>query len=183
MRKGLHYFFVCMSICSLIVFCTACGETDVKDGDEETVATKAPDKAPGNKNHEVAEDTGAQQETIADTPSVKDALKAMAASEGIYFGEVPEGFPLDLLPPYPDGTIQQAASDDDGATLLQVVPDSKETVLNHYRDYYKKLGLSVDIEPVTVMGRTMVGFSGSAAEISMTLSDREDGKTFVSLAF
>ena len=183
MRKGLHFLFVCMAICSLTAFCMACGETEVKDGGEETAAPEASAKTPGDINHEVAEDPDTQPQAVTNTLSVKDALKAMAASKGIYFGEVPERFPLDLLPLYPGGTIEQSAIDDDGATLLQVVPASKETVLNHYRDYYKKLGMSVDTEPMTVMGRTMVGFSGSAVKISMTMSDREEGKTFVSLAF
>ncbi len=180
----MEYLFVVLATCLMIIFCTACGETGDMDGGEETVATKAQEKAPGDKIHEAAEDeyAGVQKQTIAGASSVKDALKAMAASEGIFFGEVPEGFPLDLLPLYPGGTIEQSAIDGKGATLLQVVPASKETVLNHYRDYYKKIGLSAD-EAMNIGGRIIVGFSGSDAEISMTISDREGGKSFVSLAF
>ena len=71
-------------------------------------------------------------------------------------------------------------SNEEDFTLLQVVPGDKDTVFAWYKKHFGKLGFKGD-DPITVMGRTMVGFQGKDGQVSMTLSDQDEGKTFVSL--
>jgi len=102
-------------------------------------------------------------------------------STAISFKGMPEGFPVDLLPPYPKGEIDRSALSEGEGTLLQTSTDSLEIVLAYYTKLYQKKGFKRE-EPITFAGRTMRGFNKSGMSISMTLQTRDDGKTFFSLA-
>ena len=182
MNKTARYLFACIATCSFLMLFAACGENETENGVNTTAAPAGAGSDRGERPGDAADPAGAAGDVSSQESAVTNALRTLAASEGIYFGEIPEDFPTNLLPPYPGGTITQAAIQDDGATLLQIVPATKEKVYDHYRAYYKKIKITA-AEPVTIMGKTMVGFSGKNAEISMTLKDNEDGTTFVALAF
>lgn len=109
------------------------------------------------------------------------AWRTAAASQGIYTGEIPDGFPVDFVPPHPDGSIDRSALQEGEATLLQKVPGTVDEVYAHYKGFYQGLGWSA-ADPITVAGRTMAGFSGDGAQVDITLIDQEDGTTFVALA-
>lgn len=158
---------------TLLVFGIACGVPDTEVAQEEAAAPIAAAASSSPPATVPTEDSG--------SVAVSDAWKAAANSQGIYVGEVPDGFPLQFIPLFPGGEIERAALQDGEATLLQVVPATKEEVLAHYRDFYDGLNWQL-AEPVTVAGRTMTGFSGGGAQVDMTLIDREEGKTFVALA-
>jgi hypothetical protein len=108
------------------------------------------------------------------------SFKEMAASKGIYFGEVPEGFPLDIIPLHPDGEIDKSAVNEEDFTLLQRVSSDKDAIFAWYKEHFEGLGWSAG-DPFAFGGRTMVGFGGSDGKVDMTMSDQEDGRVFVSL--
>lgn len=183
MKKGLPNILFCLLVFLLLISVAACGSNETDDSKADSVPSKAVEKS---DEENVRQPGGAStEEPTQTTPeaSVTEALKAMAASEGIYFGEIPEEFPVSFLPPFPGGEIQQASLEDGGeATLLQLVPVGKDEAFEHYRKFYDKLGWNSD-DPITVAGRTMVGFSGKGSHVDMTLMDREGGKTFMALAY
>jgi hypothetical protein len=183
MNRSLPNIFVCLAVFTLIISVTACG-SDKTDNSQ-------PEPPPSNTVENSVEGNALQPgESHTESParttqpsSVPEALKAMAASEGIYFGEIPEDFPVSFIPPFPGGEIQQASFEDDGeATLLQVVPVGRDEAFEHYRKHFKKLGWKSG-DPMTIAGRTMVGFTGKDAQVDMTMMDRDGGKTFVALAY
>lgn len=179
MNTDLRSFLVCLALFSLVTLGAACGGSDTA----ETAAGGSEDVAASGSSKVKADDgkggTAAGPE-LPEAASVMESFRDMAASEGIYFGEVPEGFPLDFLPLYPDGEIEQSAVDEEDFTLLQVVPGDKDTVFAWYKKFYAGLGWSAG-DPMTVLDRTMVGFVGSDGEVDMTMMDRDGGKTFVAL--
>jgi hypothetical protein len=183
MNRILQNFFVFLAILSFITLGTSCGSKET----DETAKPQAADESAGGpaglarQAAEPAEGTSGTSEQTSKAASFKEAFKAAAATEGIFFGEVPEGFPLDFLPLYPGGEIDKSSLKDGEATLLQVVSDPKDKVFAHYRDFYTKLGWTAG-DPMTVMDRTMVGFSGNGGQVDMTMINREGGKLFVALA-
>ena len=74
-----------------------------------------------------------------------DAFKKMAAKEGIYIGEIPEGFPSGLLPLYPEAKIDKSFVKEGEATLLQVVPADKDTAFAWFKKGWLRILLSVVI--------------------------------------
>jgi hypothetical protein len=57
-------------------------------------------------------------------------------------GELPEGFPADILKPYPDAEIVQAMISDDGSMLLQRTTDPMSDVAAFYRTHFGRLGMT-----------------------------------------
>lgn len=110
-----------------------------------------------------------------------DAYKKMAATQGVYIGELPDNFPSDVLPLYPGSTIDKAAVQPDGITLLQTAPADKDTVLKWFSDFYEKKGWE-SADPITVMNRTLTGFNSNGASVDMTVIARDNNETFVALA-
>jgi hypothetical protein len=164
----------CLLACTLLAACGGNDDPQPAEAGDVGVATGVSTGSAGEAERSTA--------AAADgANAVRDAIRAMAASEGMYFGEVPENFPLELLPLHPDGTIDKSAIGDGEATLLQQVAGDKNSVLSWYSEHYRRLGWSAD-DPVSAMGRTMVSFEGPDASVSMTLIEREDGTTFVALA-
>lgn len=181
MGKGLQHVFVCLAIFSLIALGTACGSNKTDDGRDKAAASKSADKPSGEKAQQAREDVGVPTQNTSKATSVHEALKTAAASQGIFFSELSEGFPVDFLPLYPGGTIDKSSMRGREATLLQVVPDSKDKAIAYYRNFYRDLGWTAN-DPITVADRTVVLFSGNGAQVDMTVIDREAGKTFVALA-
>ncbi len=175
MNTFLRNNIALIAMLALITLGIACGAPDSEVA-QEVVADpiSAGDSPSSDSPTTVTTEDG-------DSASAVDALKAAANSQGIYVGEVPDGFPLQFIPLFPGGEIERSALQDGEATLLQVVPASKEDVLTHYRKFYDGLNWQRS-EPITVAGRTMAGFSGGGAQVDMTMIDRGEGKTFVALA-
>jgi hypothetical protein len=180
MHTVVRHFLICLALFSLVVIGGACGGSDTAEkagGDAEPSAANTPaPKAGGDKRAETADGSLNTPEAAL----MKARFKEMAAAEGIYFGEVPEGFPLDFLPLYPDGEIDKSSIGDGDFTLLQNVPGDKDTVFAWYKKFYTGLGWASG-NPFTTMGRTMVGFEGSDAEVDMTMIEKDGGNTFVAL--
>lgn len=153
----------------------ACGSSG--NGDSPTGVSAADTAAMPADTNKAPGSSAALPEAV----SIADAIKDMAASSGIYIGEIPEGFPVDFMPLYPGGEIDKSSVKEDAVTLLQLAPADKETVFAWYKDFYRGIGWS-DSKPVTVAGRTLTGFKGKNGRVDMTLIDREEGKTFVALA-
>lgn len=82
-----------------------------------------------------------------------NAFKAMAASEGIFFVEVPEGLPLAVISVHPNGEIDKSSIDEDDFTLLQIVTKDPDSVLAYYRDHFEGIGWSAG-DPFTIGNRT-----------------------------
>jgi len=181
MGKGLQHLFICLAIFSLIALGTACGSNEADVGGNKDAVSKSGDKSPEEKAQQAVEDVGVPKQSASNAVSAPEALKTAAASQGLFFGEVPEGFPVDFLPLYPGGTIDKSSIRGREVTLFQVVPASKDKAIAYYRNFYKELGWTAN-DPITVSGRTMVYFSGNGAQVDMTLIDREEGKTFLALA-
>ena len=181
MGKGLKYFLVCLAILLLVAMGAACGSNQTEDEGNKTTASESAAESSGEKARQAVEDVRVPAQNTSKTTSVQEALNAAAASQGMFFGEVPKGFPVDFLPLYPGGTIDKASIRGREATLLQVIPVSKEKAITHYREFYKDLGWTSN-DPITVADRIIVNFSGNGAQVDMTLIDREEGKTFVALA-
>ena len=180
---------VCLTLISLVMLGTGCGGSEPSETGSGGVAEAA---APSTqeKTGEVAEQpaggggrdgAGAEQMNVRDAESVIEAFKEAAALEGIYFGEVPEGFPLDIIPVHPDGEIDKSSVDPDSFTLLQVIEGSKDSVFDWYKDHFEGLGFAAG-DPFEFGGRTMVSFAGSDGEVSMTMSEQEPGRIFTSMA-
>lgn len=142
-----------------------------------------------------AQPTTAQSDSVSEPPakpegappSLDDQVKALteggtikAGEATLGFGQLPEGFPVDLLPPYPGGKIERSALKDGEATLLQSSSDPRDTVHEYYRDFYRNGGWE-ETTPREVMGRTFVSYRGTQGIIHMTLNARPDGATFFSL--
>lgn len=175
--SSIRHGFLAYLVSLFVIACCASCSNSGTDGEAADVSD--PVSAAMHEDGGKA-DTGGTM-TSPQAASVMDAIKAMAASQGIHFGEVPEGFPLELLPLYPGGEIDKSNVSEDGFTLLQLVPADKDTAFSWYKKHYAKMGWS-DNKLITVAGRTMTGFNGKDARVDMTLIDREEGKTFVALA-
>jgi len=183
MKKGLSSILSYLAVFSLMLSVAACGSNEAVDSETNSTPSKAVEKSVEEKAPQASEALADKPAQAAPESAVPQALKAMAASEGIYFDEIPEDFPVSIVPPFPGGEIEQAAIDDNGdATLLQLLPVGKDEALKHYSKIYDDLGWKSD-DPITIMGRTMVGFTKKGSNVDMTLIDREGGKTFVALAY
>jgi len=170
---------VVVTVGLVVIFGTACGGPESSDesaGNEaaDVAAAAVSSVSEGGESNEAA---APESEAV----SVADAFKAMAASEGIFFGEVPEGFPLNIIPLHPDGEIDKSSIDEDGFTLLQNVNKDVDSVLAHYKDHFDGLGWSAG-SPFTMGERTMLSFEGPDGGVDMTLINQGNGKTFVALA-
>lgn len=179
MHTFLRSLFTVLTLFSLVLIGAACGGSDTSEPAAGDVAGAAASSTPAAK----AGAGNAAEPTEGSMPSPEAAAmmakyREMAAQEGIYFGEVPEGFPTDIIPVHPDGAIDKSSTGNGDFTLLQVVDRDKDSTISWFRDHYKGLGFNVN-DPVTVMGRTMVTGGGPAGELSLTFIDREEGKTFV----
>lgn len=175
----IRNFGVVVAIGLVVILGTACGGSDSSD---EGVGGGASDAAAAPVS-QVSENSESNEASApkAEGASVADAFKAMAASEGIYFGEVLEGFPLDIIPLHPDGEIDKSSIDEDGFTLLQNVDQNNDSVLAHYQKHFDGLGWSAGA-PFTMGERTMLSFEGPDGGVDMTLINQGNGKTFVALA-
>lgn len=175
----LRSFFVIITIGSVVILGTACGGSDSVDegagGGAADVAAGPASSAPGS------EETGETSAPKSEAVSVSDAFKAMAASEGIFFGEVPEGFPLNIIPVHPEGEIDKSSIDEDGFTLLQNVNKDTDSVLGYFVNHFDGLGWSAGA-PFSMGDRTMVSFEGPDGGVDMTMIDQGNGRTFVALA-
>jgi len=160
-----------------LLLVVACGGGDTAettaDGLGDTAAAKT--AVPGGADQ--AEPAGGSVAS-PEAESVAEFFKDMAATKGIYFGEVPEGFPLDIITLHPDGKIDNSAVNEEDFTLLQMVTGDKESIFGWFKDHFDDIGYRAG-NPFTMGNRTMVGFTGSDGEVSMTLIDKEDGKVFV----
>jgi len=179
MNAVLRSTFTVFALFALVLFGAACGGSDTAEeasGDDAGGAVSStPAPAAGGEKKAASSDNSMQTPEAA---MMQSKFKEMAAQEGIYFGEVPEGFPTDIIPVHPDGAIDKSSTGNGDFTLLQVVAGDKDSTISWFRDHYKGLGFNVN-DPVTVMGRTMVTGGGPAGELSLTFIDREEGKTFV----
>lgn len=137
-----------------------------------------PDATAHNEQH-TKKDKMPQKPQASENPEAKTIH--IDESTAISFKGMPDGFPVELIPPYPDGEVERSALTDGRGTLLQTSSDSPEKVLAYYENFYKEKGFRQN-KPVTVMGRIMLGFDSDDEGISMTLQVRDDGKTFFSLA-
>lgn len=179
MNAILRGFVGVVALGSLVILGAACGGSDPAEetvGNGNTESAAAPDSSVSDGGG-----SGGTSSTETGAASASEAFKAMAASEGIYFGEVPEGFPLAIIPVHPDGEIDKSSIDEDGFTLLQMVNNDPDSVFAYYRDHFDGIGWSAG-DPFSMGDRTMVGFGGPDAGVDMTLIDQGDGKTFVALA-
>jgi len=174
MNTFTRNLLVCLAPLAIGLFCISCGGSDSADGAAEATGSSTASGEAATGEVESGSDASAE------SASVVEAFRKMAASEGIYIGEVPEGFPLDILPLYPDGEIDKSSVTEKDFSLLQVVPGDKDTVFAWYEKHFGKFGWSAN-DPITVIDRTMVGFQGKGGKVDMTLMDREEGKTFVAL--
>jgi hypothetical protein len=181
MGKGLQHLFVCLAIVTIVSLGAACGSDEVEDSSKKDDISKSVEKLSEEKVPRTDEDVRVSTQNISRTDSVHEALNEASESQGIFFGEVPEGFPIAFLPLYPGGTIDKSSIRGREATLLQVVPVPKDKAIAYYRNYYRELGWTAN-DPIALADRTMVFFSGNDARVDMTLIDREGGKTFVALA-
>jgi len=175
----LRSFFVIISIGFVVVFGTACGGSGSVDESADGQAAEVAE-APVTSSPE-SEEAAAAPVSESEAVSVSDAFKAMAASEGIFMGEVPEGFPLTIIPVHPQGEIDKSSIDEDGVTLLQNIKNETGPVLEYYVDHFKGLGWSVGA-PFSMGDRTMIGFDGPDGDVDMTMIDQGNGITFVALA-
>ncbi len=183
MKKSLPSILFYLAVFSLMISVAACGSNETDDSKADSTPSKVAEKSVEENDPQTAPALPDKSDHTAPAAAMPEALKAMAASEGIYFGEIPEDFPVSVVPPFPGGEVEQASLEDNGeATLLQVVPVGKDEALEHYQKFYGRLGWNSD-EPITIMGRTVVGFTKKDSQVDMTLMDRDGGKTFVALAY
>lgn len=184
MSTVLRSFLVCIALGSLIVFSVACGGSGADEtASGEDVAGKSVENAAPDGPSVKPEQKGETTDISQDSPEaaiMKGKFKEMAATEGIYFGEVPEGFPLEFIPVHPEGEIDKSSTGDGDFTLLQNVAGDKDSVFAWFKDHFEGLGWSVDA-PFTMGDRTMIGVDGRDATVSMTLIEKDGGKTFVAL--
>lgn len=179
MNSILRNFGFAAALGCLTIFGAACGGSDpVEDGVVSGVSNEAEAPDPSIPRDG---DSGGVSTSKTEAVSVAEAFKAMAAGEGIFIGEVPEGFPLEVVPVHPDGEIDKSSIDEDGFTLLQNVNKDADSVFQYYEDHFDGIGWSVG-DPFTMGNRTMVSFGGPDGGVDMTLIDQGDGKTFVALA-
>ena len=173
----LRSLLVCLALVSLAIPGIACGGSDTAEETVGGAADGAASEAPAGKEEEEATDNSLKSPEAAEMMA---KYREMAASEGIYFGEVPEGFPLDFIPLHPDGEIDKSSTGDGDFTLLQNVPVDKDTAFAWFKDFYGDLGWTVG-DPFTMGNRTMTGIDGNGGEVSMTMISQDDGSTFVAL--
>ena len=149
----------------------------------------------GDANEEtpnsVTEKTVQNKESIATTktdtrsgkaPGLKKTIEELSnISQPIMtVGEVPDGFPTNILPLYPGAEVDRAALQPNEATVLQTSSDSEEKILAFYTKKYEAHGFETR-NFVKVGGKNLGGFDRPECTIGMTLRSREDGKTFFSL--
>jgi len=183
MKKGLPSILFYPAVFLLMLSVAACGSNEADDSEANSIPSKAVEKSIEENSPQTSEALADKSAQTAPESAVPQALKAMAASEGIYWDEIPEDFPVSIVPPFPGGEIQQASMDDNGeATLLQLLPVGKDEALEHYSKFYDDLGWKSD-DPMTIMGRTLLSFTRKGSNVDMTLIDRDGGKTFVALAY
>lgn len=179
MNLILDKTIVVITLGSVAIFGAACGGSDSA---EETVGhQEAVPAATTESSGSGVVDSGGSSSTLVNSTSAADAFKAMAASEGVFIGEVPEGFPLTIVPLHPDGEIDKSSIDEEGFTLLQMVSNDPDSVHAFYREHFDGIGWSAG-DPFSMGDRTMVSFGGPDARVDMTLIGQGDGKTFVALA-
>ena len=179
MNAVLRTSLVVITLFAMVVFSPGCGGSDSAEqasGDGAGGAdSSTPAPAAGGSQKAEASDKSLQTPEAA---MMKAKLKEMAAQEGIYFSEVPEGFPLEIIPVHPDGAIDKSSTGNGDFTLLQAVAQDKDSTMGWFREHYEDLDFNLG-DAITVMGRTMITGSGPAGELSLTFIDQEEGKTFV----
>ena len=96
-------------------------------------------------------------------------------------GQIPEGFPVDVLKPYGDAQVTAASMANGNSTLVQVTSDSRKQVAKFYDDHFTALGWTIDSQ-VEIPATTMHGYKGSNGEIFMSAGD-VPGKVQITLSY
>jgi hypothetical protein len=105
---------------------TACSKED-KAEDAKAAADTQSSVDTGNVSYDAGDKTVAYKDD--------KGLSVEAGAEGGV--EIPAGYPEDIVPLYPDGTVTLAAKDDDSYTLVIGTDDSFEDAYNYYESHIK----------------------------------------------
>jgi hypothetical protein len=105
---------------------TACSKED-KSEEAEAAAETQSTFDPGNVSYDVGDKTVAYEDD--------EGLSIEAGTEGGV--SIPDGYPEDIVPIYPDGTVTLAAKDDDTYTLVIGTDDSFDDAYGYYESHVK----------------------------------------------
>gem|GEM_PF-2927492 len=171
-RKRSWCLMAGITILSCIVACSG------GDGNKET-PNSATEKTVQNKESIATKKVDTHSEK---SPGLKKVMKELSnISQPIMtVGEVPDGFPTNILPLYPGAEVDRAALQPNEATVLQTSSDSEEKILAFYTKKFEAHGFETR-SFVKVGGKNLGGFDRPDCAIGMTLKTREDGKTLFSL--
>ena len=97
-------------------------------------------------------------------------------------GNLPEGWPAEVLPQYPGSKIQSAAINEGEYTLLQTSADADNEVVKFYDKHFREAGWK-KTDSQTVMGTYIGGWEKADFAIDMTCRKEDSGGSFVSLVY
>ena len=179
MKTFLRGALAILSLFLLVIPGVACGGSDTA----EKAEVAADGAATGGTSETVGKVSGEAADQTADSPgaaAVYEKIKAMAAADGLYFKEVPEGFPLEFIPLHPEGTILSSSVGKGDFGMSQSIPGTKDDIYAWFKTFYGELGWSPD-DPRTVGSKTLAGFDGPDVMVSMALDTLPDGDILVDL--
>jgi len=97
-------------------------------------------------------------------------------------GDLPDGWPVDVLPQYKGSKIESSAINGDEYTLLQRSTDADNLVVKFYDKHFREAGFK-KVTSQTVMDRYIGGWEKDGWQIDMTCSKDDSGGSFTSLCY
>ena len=96
-------------------------------------------------------------------------------------GGLPEGFPVQVLKPYVNGTVTVASMSGADSMLVQETADSPAQVVEFYDNHLTGRGWSIETK-MEMQGSTMRSYKSSGGNIVLTVGDN-NGTTQISLNY
>jgi len=98
-----------------------------------------------------------------------------------YIGALPEGFPVEVVKPYPGAEIDNAASRGKEHLLTMTTKDASADVIKFYESYFGGRGWTKK-DTVDADNNSMRGFQQGSDEVVLTAA-LKDGGTFITLVY
>lgn len=120
--------------------------------------------------------------TTSAAETAEDMPDELAAPDVV---SLPEGFPSDILPRYPDSRLDRAELTEKEAIFEQRSGDTPTQILKFYEDHFKSLGMEIT-KDLTVEATRYIAFAysnGDPGGIGATFNSGSNGKTILTISY
>ena len=90
-------------------------------------------------------------------------------------GKLPEGFPVNVLKPYPAGEVIQAMTQGEDCVLSMTTKDSVQQVADYYIAHFTGRGWAKG-DDIDMTGSRMIAFNSKSGEVAFTVTDGGDAR-------